>query len=565
MARSLGIRLGQRSFEIVVLNGNSKKAKLDQHILGSIPFDSDDPVGDGAAAIRKAIEKENLPTESVGLVVETGLAAFRSVRLPFSDPAKIEDVIKFEVESQLPQWNIEDVIVDFLVTSGNEVESNLIVTAIPKADLAQQIAICEGAGLEPMEAEFECSALVNAASYAGLLDAESACVLVSFSDSSTSLILVDGGEVKSIRSIHLGAFAPSTTTEGDEDAEGDGESDGEEPQSEEADAKHLEEVTKRLRRELLRTISTAETINEIEAVYVAGYDLPGFVGENIEGVLIEALAVLPDAEDDEVEDPARLYVAWGAALRELGGGVLKPSLRRENLRFLGTFERLELPLAVLALLLVTLLSVRVIITQKGINQSQQNLAVWLEASNNYMLGTPKAGRAGNLGIKPPESIRDYALNAQKGEVLQTDRFAQLQQIESLLQKEIIGLQRDLGQDVEIAQPMSSLEGLTLVLGVLSDLKDSVGRFTIRSMESNYVSGKGTKDDTVRVKLNLTFRGATTIEASDRYYSFLNTVGETPWFVEDKRVKESTLETADGIYVDGLTIIVDVSKSERTQS
>ena len=180
MARSLGIRLGQRSFEIVVLNGGSKKAKLDRHISGSLPFDSDDPVADCAAAIREVIEKENLPTESVGLVIETGLAAFRTVRLPFSDASKIEDVIKSEVENELPQWDIDDVIIDVMIASGNEVESNLIVTAIPKMDVQGQISICEGAGLEPLEAELESSAVINTASCAGLFDSESACLLINF-------------------------------------------------------------------------------------------------------------------------------------------------------------------------------------------------------------------------------------------------------------------------------------------------------------------------------------------------------------------------------------------------
>ncbi len=544
MARSLGIRLGQRSFEIVVLNGSPKQAKLDRHIIGTLPTGGDDPIADAAAAIRAAIEKENLPTESVGLVIETGLAAFRTVRVPFSDPAKIEAVLKFEVESQLPQWNIDDVVVDFLVASGNEVESNLIVSAVQKADLQRQLSICEGAGLEPLEAELECTALVNAASHAGLLDSESACVLVHFGDVSTALVLVDGGEVKSVRAIHSGAFAPAQ--EGAEEAADNGA--------------HLDRVSGLLKREILRTISSAETLQPLEAVYVAGYEPTGLVGEEVEGIPVEAIGVLPDADEDEIEDASRLYVAWGAALRELGGGVLKPSLRREELRFLGKFERLELPLAVLALLLVTIFSVRAIVTYKHIKQSETNLTTWLMASNRHMLGVPLEGVPGRLR-NPSEELAEYANDAVKNDVPEKARFDQLTRIERMLQQEIIAAQRDLGQDVEIVQPMSCLDGIVLVIGVLNELKADLGQFSIRKVDADYSSGKGSRPDSVTVKLDLTFRGSGTIEATERFYSFLNAVRLKPWYLSDKPVKESVLETGDGIFIDGMTFAVDVNKGE----
>lgn len=544
MARSLGIRLGQRSFEIVVLNGSSKQAKLDRHIIGTLPIGSEDPVADSAAAIREAIEKENLPTENVGLVIETGLAAFRPVRLPFSDPAKIEAVLKFEVESQLPQWNVDDVIIDFLVASGNEVESNLIVSAVPKNELERQLAICEAAGLEPLEAELESTAMVNAASHAGLLDSESACLLVHFGDTSTALVLVDGGAVKSIRAMHSGAFAPFS---------------GEETESADPEA-HLAKVVTLLRREILRTLSSAETSQPIEAVYIAGYEPTGLLGEEIEGVPVEAIAVLPDTDEDEIEDASRLYVAWGAAMRELGGGIVKPSLRREELRFLGKFERLELPLAVLALLLVTIFSVRVIITHKDMKQREQNLTTWLLASNRYMLGAPKEGKVGRLR-NPSDKLKNYALNAVENEVAQKDRFDQLKEIERMLQQEILAAQLDLGQDVNIVQPMSCLDGIVLCLGVLDELKADLGAFSVRKVDADYESGKGSRPDAVTVKLDLTFRGSGTIEATERFYAFLNTLRDKPWYNSDKPVKESVLETGDGIYVNGLTISVDVSKSE----
>ncbi len=547
MARSCGIRIGLRSFEVVVLEGGPKKAKLVRHITGELPDGAEDPLAEAAEAIREATKGENIPQDSVGLVVDTGLAAFRTLRLPFSDRSKIEEVIKFEVENQLPQWSIDDVVIDFLVLDSSEVESNLIVTAVPKAALAPQIEACADAGLEPVEVELEATAMVNAAQHLGLFAEESACVLVHFGDTSTSVAVVDGGALKSLRAIHSGAFPT-----------------GANPVNPAAAEAHREEVVARLRRELLRTISAAATAQPIEAVYVCGHHVEGLVGEAILDTPVETLNILPDEDAEEIENSGRLLVAWGSALGRLGGGILKPSLRREELRFLGKFERLELPLAVLGLLLLTLFSVQAIITHKQIQQHDRDLKVWLEASNNFMLGTPEQGEAGNLR-RPPENIHNYARNAEKGEVQQKSRYGQLKMIDKMLQDEILVQQRELGSDVSITQPLSALEGVTLVLGVLDELKESLGQFSIRRIESTYYSGKGAREDKIVVKLDLTFRGGDTIEATRRYEDFLETVREKPWYLEDKPVKQNTLDTADGIFLDGLQITLDTKRAENLES
>lgn len=547
MARSCGIRLGSRSFEVVVLDGGPKKAKLVAHVAGELPVGVEDPAAEAVAALKQAIAGLKLPADSIGLAVETGLAAFRSVKLPFADRDKIEEVIKFEVENQLPQWNIEDVIVDFLVLSSSAVESNLIVTAVPKESLAPKLATCERAGVEPVQAELESTAVLTAAQQAGLFDAESACVVVHLGDASTSVVVVDGGAVKSMRAIHSGAFPPVPTDDG-----------GTAPDPE----AHLEEVVVRLKRELRRAISGTATSRPIEAVYLCGHSAPGLAGEVILDVPVEELRVLPDDSAGDVEQPARYFAAWGAALRQLGAGFLRADLRREELRFLGKFERLELPLAVLGLLLLTLFSVRVIVTNKQLSRQEGDLRTWLQSSNLYMIGEPEKGKPGVLR-RPPEQLRDYARNAEAGAVEQKTTKAQLDTIDRKLQDEILALQRKMGRDVSLTQPLSALEGVTLVLNQFRAMEESLGQFTIRSVDATYLPGKGSGQDRVLIKLDLTFRGDSSLDATNRFYSFNNALKQQPWFVEDRPVKEDTLETGDGIFLDNYQVTVDPKRANFT--
>src|SRR5439155_5224431 len=100
-------------------------------------------------------------------------------------------------------------------------------------------------------------------------------------------------------------------------------------------------------------------------------------------------------------------VAYGVALRQLGGGILQPSLRREELRYTGALERLELPLAVVSLLLVTFLGVWNIFLYKDSTFVEGKLAYWRDSVRTYLVGDLKKGRRGVL-TNPSDQVKKYA-------------------------------------------------------------------------------------------------------------------------------------------------------------
>ena len=110
MARACGLRIGPRGYELVLLDGSARKHKVVASEAGELSFTADP---DGAVEILKGLAKRHdIPKDALRVVIEGGVAAFRKVNLPINDNDKIEKVIKFEVESELPQFNIEDVVVD---------------------------------------------------------------------------------------------------------------------------------------------------------------------------------------------------------------------------------------------------------------------------------------------------------------------------------------------------------------------------------------------------------------------------------------------------------------------
>ena len=142
MARTCGIRVGPRRYEMVVLDGSAKKHRIAAYKSGEFPQGGEDPMADAVRELESTIKELKVPVDAVGVAIDSGLAAFRTLKLPALDESKINDIIKFEVESQLPQWNIDDVVVDFMTLDKTEQETQLLVTAVPKSALQRELDLC---------------------------------------------------------------------------------------------------------------------------------------------------------------------------------------------------------------------------------------------------------------------------------------------------------------------------------------------------------------------------------------------------------------------------------------
>ena len=561
MARSCGIHIDQRRFHLVALDGSPKKAKIVGHGSGEIP-PGEAPVAAVASALKDMVKDQSIRAENIGLAVDSGLAAFRNLTVPFDDRAKIEDIIKFEVESDLPQWNIDDVIVDFLVLGTKPgVESNLLVTAIPKMRLERQLFACERGGLEATHAELDGTALLTAAEHSGVIAEDAAQVLVHVGDSTTTVVVVDGGKLLSMRAIRAGAF-PHTHILFDEtgdDADGalidaEGETEGEA-----ATTERLAQTAKRIQRELGRTVSGAQTEHEIEAIYLTGHKLEGLGDGPIFDVPVVPLEV---AEVGEQE----LAIAYGAALSALGGSVLAPELRREDLKYSGKFERLELPLAVFSLLLCTLLGVKLIVTMKqldwrdeGTPTSPGDMQLWAQYSNMYLLPNAESGWPGRLK-NPSDTIDDYVAKIESGEDVDRTKWEELKELERKIKVELFALRDKVGITADFPQPQSSLQATVLVMGVIDELGGEIGRYGVRLLQADYRQAKRSSPDLVEVRLDMDFFADDDATASRNYAALRSALREKSWCLDFPERSSRPFPDGGGLAFDGLTIQADVAKA-----
>jgi hypothetical protein len=378
--------------------------------------------------------------------------------------------------------------------------------------------------------------------------------------------VVDGGKPREMRAIHVGAMSwelgRQAVVEGEAPAATEGEASAPSAAPVALDPleqqRKIEQAMKRIRRELVRTISAARTSHPIQGLFVCGLEVGDLYSAPVLDLQAQPLT-LPAETGAPAENQAHFAVAYGAALRQLGGGKLAPSLRREDLRYTGTLERVELPLAVACLLLVTLLGVWNIFLYKDYENLNQKVGIWRDWTMNFLVGTTKGGQAQKGYLEqPPEKLAKYIKSIDEDS--ERSRLEQMQEVKRQLNIEIKNLEKQLGQDAEINYPQSALSGLALVLDVLERGGPALGRPSLRSVTSDFMMGKGKETDFVQVKLDLSFFADSQTVATENYENFRMSLKQKAWCLEVSERETKALDGGKGISIEGLIIKVDVSKA-----
>jgi type IV pilus assembly protein PilM len=158
-------------------------------------------------AFREMLAELQITNGKVNYAVASQSVFARFVKLPSIDEEKIERIISFEAQQNVP-FPIDEVVWDYqLVGGGTEEQIQVVLVAI-KADLLEGInGAIENAGLEPVLVDVATMALYNAFRY-NYQDLIGCSLLVDIGARTTNLLFIEPGKVFS-RSIPIGGTAIS--------------------------------------------------------------------------------------------------------------------------------------------------------------------------------------------------------------------------------------------------------------------------------------------------------------------------------------------------------------------
>ena len=160
------------------------------------------------SALRDMLDELQIEKGKVSYAVASQSVFARFVKLPAVDEEKIERIITFEAQQNVP-FPIDEVVWDYqLVGGGTEEQIQVVLVAI-KADLLEGInAAVENARLEPLLVDVATMALYNAFRY-NYSELSGCSLLVDIGARTTNLLFIEPGKIFS-RSIPIGGSSISS-------------------------------------------------------------------------------------------------------------------------------------------------------------------------------------------------------------------------------------------------------------------------------------------------------------------------------------------------------------------
>src|SRR6266568_4124885 len=167
-----------------------------------------EPGGEGmrhaqiAIVLREMMHELQIKRGTVNYAIATQSAFLRFVKLPLVDEEKIDRIIGFEAQQNVP-FPIDEVVWDYQLVGGGTDEQLQVVLVAIKSDLLEGInAAVEAAGLRPMVIGVANMALYNAFRY-NYSDVTDSSLVVDIGARTTNLLFIEPGKVFS-RSVPIG-------------------------------------------------------------------------------------------------------------------------------------------------------------------------------------------------------------------------------------------------------------------------------------------------------------------------------------------------------------------------
>ncbi len=209
MKSVVGVDLGSTALKVVELRGTWKGFEVVKTAERRLPTDTGVacPPDETAQAISELLSAHAMKPTHVVSAIPAQATFVRNLPLPFRDPRKIREVLKFEIEPHIP-YPVEDVIVDFakirnLDTGGCEV----LAAAVSKKVLADHLHIFDLAGLMPEVVDWEVFGELNSYLAWRPLAVLGSVALINLGASKTTVKIIQDGSIRFTRSIIRGGNA----------------------------------------------------------------------------------------------------------------------------------------------------------------------------------------------------------------------------------------------------------------------------------------------------------------------------------------------------------------------
>ena len=402
MAKSVGIDLGSFSTKILGLENAGKGYRILN--FRDVPVPAEVGEGSVAQSIAAAFKEQRLGRDSVVMGLDAHGSVIREISVPFKSEDQIRKIIKYESESHLFSFGIDEVIVDFVKIRENPESSDLIIIAVVKEILAEKLRSVEEAYVDPVTADIDLLAHYNSVCLTPYPEENEAFALLDIGFKSMKLMVIEDGKPVQLRGMRGGfasiisaiaqeanmsvaaaeakvrerlpliadALPPDAdpmadelvVVEDDDDEIGTEVADisrGREELEDEFLAARMAHFRKLVVREVNRSLARIPTKQPVKLLLLTGggSTIPG-ISETIRngtGITAQRFDILnyvdhPFEEDEVDRIEPFISAPLGLAVKPLGGDASGTQFRREEYAFQKRFEQVKIPLTLCLTLLL---------------------------------------------------------------------------------------------------------------------------------------------------------------------------------------------------------------------
>ncbi len=365
MSRAVGVELTETSVRLLALENGGAKAKAVLFHQTPIPAGEELPWEDRAGmALKEAFAASKASRARVVAAVDSGHAILREVALPFKGEEQIRKTVRYELESMIHNYSIEQLVVSHYKIGDTDKGTVLLAAAVPKEVVARILRVFAKAGIDPVALDLDVCAVFNAMKHAGAVEAVAPHLLIYGTSKFTKLILVENGKPRSIRTIRFSLPAEGAPKAPPEETRGDSpililESE-DAPRFRELDAGAQAGLVGILAKEVSRFLLSQAATSSPSHILLAGDFEDEEAARQIGAatrIPVKTFKLLDAVEGAGIDGrSARVAAALGLALKGAGTDALGMDFRQEEFRYQKKYEALKTTALVAAELLVVLLA-----------------------------------------------------------------------------------------------------------------------------------------------------------------------------------------------------------------
>ena len=203
MPRSVGVELTPAHVRVLSLEYTGKSSKILQFHETPIPGGESPWEERAGAALGDAVGASKVSKGRIVAALDSGDAILREVSLPFKGDDQIRKTVRFEMESLIHNYTIEQLVVAHYKTGETDKGSLLLAAAVPKTVIDKRLKLYQSAGVDPVALDLDIAAVINSMLHAGAIATDEPLLLVHGTPRFTKLVFIEGRRPRSIRTIRF--------------------------------------------------------------------------------------------------------------------------------------------------------------------------------------------------------------------------------------------------------------------------------------------------------------------------------------------------------------------------